>query len=229
MPLALMQVVPLFFGVALAARHPMHLVLTTAGGGELWVGSIQAAGDVDFLRKNGISALVACASNVPVARSAGLKHLGTYDGTGAVTGDVKWFRLLALMDMVGQELRAAGRVLFSCRNGAHRSATMVALVLCFLTGEPPAVVMAHVTRIREMCDFDSLHPDRKNFNRPIVTPAQWLETKEADLRAAHDALEPGEKCMLNMVMTPDEFERFALANGASIPDRGSLCQTFSFE
>ena len=66
----------------------MHLLLTSPGGGECWIGSIHAAGDVELLRKNGITAIVSCASNVPVARSGSLKHMGTYDGTAA-KGNIK--------------------------------------------------------------------------------------------------------------------------------------------
>lgn len=205
-------------------RHPMHLLLTTAGGGELWVGSIYAAGDVECLRKNGINALVACASNSPVARASHLKHLGTYDGTGIAKGDVKWFQVISVLDAIGAELRAGGRVLLSCRNGAHRSALVAALALCFLTGESPDTVMDHIKTVREMCDFNSVHPGDRNqvrdFHRPLLTPARFLRSKASDLEAAHEALEPGEKFRLNMVMSPAEFQSFAAISGVSFPDWG---------
>ena len=204
----------------------MHLVLTTPEGGELWVGGIHAAGDVEFLRRNGISCLLACASNCPVARAPRLKHLGTYDGTAVVKGDIKWFAVLALLDVVGQELRAGGRVLTACKNGAHRSATVAALLLCFLCGETPRVVMEHISRVREMCDFDSLHPDRRNFNVPLKTPRQFLEAKAVELRAAHDALETHEKMMLNTIMTPGSFQKFCLISSVNFPDSVTQSEFF---
>lgn len=197
----------------------MHLVLTTPSGGEVWVGGIHAAGDVEFLRKNGITHVVSCASNVPVARAQSLKHMGTFDGTGVVKGDVRWFHVIALLHALSQELTKGARILLACKNGAHRSATLTALLLCFLTGVWPAEVMAHIAKIREMCDFDSLHPDRRNFNKPLLTPARFLEAKADDLRAAHEALEDHAKCHLNSVMTPEQFQRFCVVMGASFPDK----------
>jgi hypothetical protein len=199
----------------------MHLVLAVPGGGELWVGSSYAAGDVEYLRKNGITALVACASNVPVARASHLKHLGTWDGTAISKGDIKWLQVLALLDTIGQALRNGARILLSCRNGAHRSALLIVLVICFLTGLHPDEVMRHVSAIREMCDFDSVHPgDRKNFNKPMVTPATFLRSRAEDLRACYDALQPHEQLKLNTVMTPAEFQTFAATRGVSFPDWG---------
>ena len=142
--------------------------------------------------------------------------------------------MIAMLDAVGQEIKAGGRVLFSCKNGAHRSAEITALFLCFITGEKPDKVMRHIRAIREMTDFDSAHPgDRHSFDRPLLTPAQFLRSKEADLRAAHDALEPREKLMLNHVITPCEFQAFATVMGVSFPDRGFVSvgvalQLFSF-
>eukprot|EP00435_Cladocopium_sp_Y103_P048146 s2077_g14.t1 len=86
-------------------RHPMHLLLSTTSQGEIWIGSIHAAGDVEVLRKNGIT---------------------------------------AMMDAVRKEVENGGRVLFSCKNAAHRSAEVSALELCFATGEEPDTVMKHI-------------------------------------------------------------------------------------
>ena len=134
-----------------------------SGGGECWIVSIHAAGNVEFLRKNGITAIVSCASNVPVARSGSLKHMGTYDGTAVAKGNIKWFHVIAMLDAVWQEIKAGGWV---CKNGARRSAEITALFLCFITGENPDKVMRHIRAIREMTDFDSAHPGgRHSFDR----------------------------------------------------------------
>jgi len=209
-------------GILLVARHPMHLLLTTPRQGEIWIGSIHAAGDVEVLRKNGITAMVSCASNVPVARTQNVKFLGVYDGTAIAKGNMKWYHVTAMMDAVLKEVENGGRVLFSCKNTAHRSAEVSGLELCFLTGEEPDTVMNHIRTIREMCDFDSVHPGDKRtcFNLPILTPRQFLRSKAADLAAAHDLLEPSEKMRLNVVMSPSEYEAFAAINGVSFPDQG---------
>ena len=201
----------------------MHLLLSTPNQGEIWIGSIHAAGDVEVLRKNGITAMVSCASNVPVARAQNVKFLGVYDGTAIAKGNMKWYHVTAMMDAVLKEVENGGRVLFSCKNAAHRSAEVSALELCFLTGERPDTVMEHIRTIREMCDFDSVHPgDRRtqSFHLPILTPRQFLNSKTGDLKTAHDFLEPSEKMRLNCVMTPSEYQAFAALNGVSFPDQG---------
>ena len=197
----------------------MHIVLVVAGGGELWLGSIQAGGDSEYLRRNGITALVNCSNGAPMARAAGLKQLGTFDGVGIMTGHVKWYSVIAMLDAVGQELRNGGRVLLSCKSGTRRSSLVAALVLCFLCGIAPNQAMNHITKIRELCDFVSV-VEKKPTEGVRATPGQFLLSKQSDLRAAHDALEGHERFMLNCVMTPSEYLQFAMVNSVVFPDMG---------
>ncbi|CAJ1389327.1 unnamed protein product [Effrenium voratum] len=150
------------------ALHPMHLALRTPEGGELWIGGLNAGGNAELLRVNGISAVLCAGSNVSAARAAFIKNIGTFDGTGVCRGSIKWATVLSVLRTVAKELAAGGRVLVVCKNGAHRSALWLALLLCVLR-----------CSTWEICDFDTYHPGHHRFQShweaPVRTPAQFLE------------------------------------------------------
>ncbi len=68
----------------------------------------------------------------PVATGQDLRHFGVMDGTGVVAGDVELSRVLRTVAAVYNEVTdRGGTVLISCKNGAHRSATLAAVALMF--------------------------------------------------------------------------------------------------
>lgn len=202
----------------------MHLALRTPEGGELWIGGLNAGGNAELLRVNGISAVLCAGSNVSAARAAFIKNIGTFDGTGVCRGSIKWATVLSVLRTVAKELAAGGRVLVVCKNGAHRSALWLALLLCVLCGLLPAEAMQHIRRVREICDFDTYHPGHHRFQShweaPVRTPAQFLEAKADDLMTAHKELaEERSVFRLNTLLSPAEFTQLVVNRGGSLPDR----------
>ena len=110
----------------------MHCVFDYAGG-ELWLGGSQASGRVDVLLANGINHMVSC-GGPPVARDGRITYHGAFDGTALVHDRVNFDAFMAGVDNLSNVILTGGRVLVVCRNGAHRSATVAATLLVYMTG-----------------------------------------------------------------------------------------------
>ena len=103
----------------------MHLILSIPStGGELWLGGIAASGQVSVLHENGISAVLAAASRPPVAMDPSVKFLGCLDGTGVTTGTVSLKEVLKVFRDIVRMMSSGGKILISCKNGAHRSSLL---------------------------------------------------------------------------------------------------------
>lgn len=108
----------------------MHVVLQTHNGGELWLGGIAAAGNIATLLDNGITGLLSAASTPPMVKDHRLTDYATLDGTGLMT---TWSQLKertrSLTVRILEDVLSGKNVLVSCRNGAHRSATEMAMLI----------------------------------------------------------------------------------------------------
>ena len=205
----------------------MHLVLGMNGGradGQLWLGGIEASGRVDVLVENGIRQLAPAAGNPPVCRDSRIHCLGLMDGTGIIRGSYPWHQILAFVRKIADALRAGHKVLISCRNGAHRSSTLTALVLMFLTGACADSVNAYLKLLRTVVDLESYHPGHR---RPVLqrdghwrqeaefsgTPLEWLRSVEKEVHQDGERYLQGFSTTLNQVVTPRQFFEMALGAG----------------
>ena len=176
-------------------RPPLSLIEpnVTPYGVELYIGGMEAAGDVDLLKRHGITTVVNCAVNLDINYAVkpfpdtppgslygggALRYykIGLVDGDGnPETMMLGGFYVLrgafaqVLPNRPTYPLRERGNVLVNCRAGRSRS---VALVGLFLHVEMPEVyptleaAYAHVREKRE------LRPD------------EWHETPKPMLAAA---------------------------------------------
>ena len=151
----------------------MHLVFSLSNGASVWLGGGDASGDLNTLMQNKISAILAGAAYPRPAQDPSIADLGTFDGTGLVEGTVSLEQLLKTFRSILRLLITGGSVLLSCRNGAHRAATLCALLLMWLTGEDADVCSQYLTLLRSIVDLESHHPSAKR-NPLAQTPLEWL-------------------------------------------------------
>ncbi|CAE7538303.1 unnamed protein product [Symbiodinium sp. CCMP2592] len=156
-------------------QHPMHCVLELPNGAQCWLGGIGASGDVQVLIANGIGAILAAASHPPVIRDSRIDFLGNLDGTGVVHGDIDQGLVINMFQRIIKLLSSGMKVLISCKNGAHRSSFLMALLIIFLTGEPSEVVYSHLNSLRAIVDLSTTAPEsRHTHGRKNVRPIDAL-------------------------------------------------------
>ena len=196
----------------------MHIVLALprredgSGGGELWLGGIAASGEVSVLRSNGINALLAASAKAPVAWDSTVQYLGCLDGTGITTGTVPLRQVFKILEEVLSILKQGGKVLISCKNGAHRSSLLTAIFLMFATGCRAATVRDYLVELRNIVDLDSLPPAPKVAGReqgPV--PFAWLSEHEHEISQAGAFY--SFPLNLNELMSPNAFKMLALEVG----------------
>ncbi|CAE7359433.1 unnamed protein product, partial [Symbiodinium necroappetens] len=184
------------------SRHCMHVVLSVPStGGELWLGGIAASGQVSVLHENGISAVLAAAAKPPVAMDPNVKFLGCLDGTGVTTGTVSLTEVLKTFRDIVRILSGGGKVLISCKNGAHRSSLLVALFLMFTCGVSADEAADYLSIVRNIVDLASYPPRPKSgSSRPAgPMPLAWLREVETEVLDHGRALYSGWPFQLNKV------------------------------
>ncbi len=200
----------------------MHVVLEdTQSGGKLWLGGIAAAGRVEILLENSIGVTLAAAGWPPVARDGRITHIGTFDGTGIVCNVFKPSVVMELLELVTGHIFNGDSVLVSGKNGAHRSATLAALVLLYATDAPLGDIADHLKDVRCIVDLSSNHPGaRRRGKEPPPRPIDWLtryggrirrERAERGLPAGR-----GEPLVLNRVMGPAKFSKWSCDLGLTL-------------
>ncbi|CAE7472448.1 unnamed protein product, partial [Symbiodinium sp. CCMP2592] len=219
------------------SRHPMHCVLELPNGAQCWLGGIGASGDVQVLIANGIGAILAAASHPPVIRDSRIDFLGNLDGTGVVHGDIDQGLVINMFQRIMKLLSSGMKVLISCKNGAHRSSFLMALLIIFLTGEPSEVVYSHLNSLRAIVDLSTTAPEsRHTHGRKNVRPIDALGKMQQIFaeegyrsltrltRPAQHALgfdqDAGHRPRLNQLMTPSEFQGLAMSLGWSPSEAG---------
>ena len=140
----------------------MHVIWQDyTSGGELWLGGIGASGELTVLLDNGITGIRPAASDPPVMSDSRLTDYGTVDGTGAMTGWAKLKERVAhRVQRVIQDVLSGKKALISCRNGMHRSSTLMAVVLMALTKSTARDVYSYMQRLRNVVQLDQNHPNR---------------------------------------------------------------------
>ena len=129
-----------------------------------------------------------------------LTDYGTVDGTGAMTGWAKLKERVAhRVQRVIQDVLSGKKVLISCRNGMHRSSTLMAMVLMALTKSTARDVYSYMQRLRNVVQLDQNHP--KQYSSPPPIPLHWLTEREEELQS----LWKGSRS-LSEIVTPDATE-----------------------
>ena len=201
----------------------MHLVFQCPDGGQLWLGGIGASGQVPVLLRNNIHGILAAAANPPPTCDGRVCRYGTFDGTGVINDNLPE-RVIEACLQVADHVRAGKNILVSCRNGAHRSAFLLACVLMMLTGLGPDDIFAYLNELRNIVDLDSYHPGRADSrfsHKPKFngTPLQALVHFKPRLHAAAaKAAEasgrvPPPLLPLNFTCKPSEFKQKCIELG----------------
>ena len=177
--LALWLCVSLFDRNLFFSRHAMHVVFQTHNGGELWLGGIAAAGNIATLLDNGITGILSAASSPPVVKDHRLTDYGTLDGTGLMTN---WSQLKerarSLTVRILEDVLNGKKVLVSCRNGAHRSATEMAMLLMALSRVSADEVHNYLRNLRNIVDLESFHPSQTSNVKARHSQADCFLTRE---------------------------------------------------
>ena len=168
------------------SRHAMHVVFQTHDGGELWLGGISAAGSIATLLDNGITGILSAASTPPVVKDHRLTDYGTLDGTGLMAN---WPQLKerarSLTVRILEDVLNGKKVLVSCRNGAHRSATQMAILLMALSRDSADQVHTYLRNLRNIVDLESFHPSQgqSSLRQTIPKPIDVLREKREEILA----------------------------------------------
>lgn len=161
----------------------MHVVFQTHNGGELWLGGIAAAGNIATLLDNGITGILSAASSPPVVKDHRLTDYGTLDGTGLMTN---WSQLKerarSLTVRILEDVLNGKKVLVSCRNGAHRSATEMAMLLMALSRVSADEVHNYLRNLRNIVVLESFHPSQTS-KQDIPKPIVFLRQKREEILA----------------------------------------------
>ena len=197
----------------------MHIVFSCTNGGSLWLGGIGASGQAKVLVNNGVSAILAGAAKLPPARDPLIADLGTFDGTGLINGTVSLKALLARFKKILELLMQGKGILISCRNGAHRSSTIMVLLLIWFTGESAQVLSEYLWVCRNIVDLQSFHPGAVRRGEVVesttLTPLDWLKIVEPEVLADRKKCEHAflKTLELNEVLERSEWEERALSMG----------------
>ena len=157
----------------LCARHPMTLVFETEAHGRLWLGGEKAVHNHKLLADNEVHAVwPACRSARP--DSPHLLVFDVVDGTGACNGDIPLAQVARIVQSIVALLLQGKAVLVACHNGAHRSATLVVLIIIFLTAWTPQEAAAYLAKMRNIVDLSSRAP-ASNHRAVNKRPIDFLE------------------------------------------------------
>jgi len=186
----------------------MHMVFDMAKAvpgcsGSLWLGGEMASGDQSLLEANFITVILPAARKPAVVDSMNIKVLPYIDGTGLVNGDYSLRAFLDVADQIVKYLKAGHSVLICCKNGAHRSATLICAVIMRLTGWKAQEAEAYCNTLRNILDLSSLPPPNASRRRP-TKPIHWLCDNEAKI------LEGAENFAAAEIITPVNFRKKAM-------------------
>lgn len=151
----------------------------------------------------------ACRAVVGEEETCCARFLEPVDSTAVVHNDVPLAQLLELVDEVIRLLVVEKRsVLSVCRNGAHRSATLLCLTLMRLFGWTAQECERHVTQLRNIVDMRSrAPPSARRVN--TVRPVDWLAEVSDQVRQDR----PVYDVAVNQMCTPLQLTQKALSLG----------------
>ncbi|CAE7248280.1 DNAJB13 [Symbiodinium sp. CCMP2456] len=129
-------------------KCPMHLVLDLSrynSRGQLWLGSVQATSNPALLEAHGITHIYSAGFQRDQTKDKQRFYfLPTHDGTGVLRGNVSFEEVMnTAVEVAANMMKGGYRYVVCCRNGAHRSAMLIVLILMVLTGQPAKTVAAY--------------------------------------------------------------------------------------
>ena len=188
-------------------KGPMHLMLDFSrfgSRGQLWLAGINATSRAEVLESNGITHIWAAGYQRQQTQDARFQFYPCYDGTGVMAGDITFSEVLRHLVLASHLLLRGYRFVICCRNGAHRSALLVGLLLMLLTGRGPGDIHEYMKKLRCLVDLTSKPPNRKEVGRPI----DFMEAKKDEINACRQK-ERIPICGLNEVLSKDAFMALA--------------------
>ena len=112
-----------------------------------------------------------------------LTDYGTLDGTAVMTN---WpqlkVRVRSLTVRILEDVLNGKKVLVSCRNGAHRSGTEMAILLMALSRDSADQVHTYLRNLRNIVDLESFHPSQHS-RQSIPKPIDFLREKSDEILA----------------------------------------------
>eukprot|EP00439_Symbiodinium_sp_Y106_P006257 s6345_g1.t1 len=202
-------------------KCPMHLVLDASrynSRGQLWLASVEATSSVALLEAHGITRVYSAGLQRAQTKDARFYFLATHDGTGVLRGNISFSDVLQTAVDVAQHLLKGGyRYVVCCRNGAHPSAMIAALILLVLTGQPAAAVNLYLQRLRSLSDLNSKPPGGEQ----LETPLQFINSKMSEINKARQVAKLPAIC-LNSIMTMAEFTSLANNLLTAVPPKAPV-------
>ena len=189
----------------------MHLICdlrsTKKGcGGKLWLGGEAASGDLALLEAHQITTVMPASKNPRPVESFGVKVYKYVDGTGLANGDYSLEDFFEVADQLVRRLLQGHAILVCCKNGAHRSATLVVIIVMRLFSWGAFQAANYVSGLRNIVDLESLPPPRAGrLNN--VKPIDFLLSNED--RIIKNAFQ----YVGNVTLTPIQFRKKALELG----------------
>ena len=189
----------------------MHLIVDMAAvkpgcRGKLWLGGEDASTNPSVLDLHEIRWVLPACRKPTVVESMAVTVLDYVDGTGLANGDLSLEAFLRVADQVVEILLDSGNVLVSCKNGAHRSATLAVIIVMRLSGLGALEAASYVSTLRNIVDLRSVAPASMRRRRP-VKPIDFLVEKQDQIRDGARDLQ------LAKVLSPVAFKKWALEAG----------------
>ena len=198
---------------------PMHCMLDLAGygsRGQVWLASVTATAQADLLEAHGVTHVYSAGYQKMQTRDfQRFTFLPVHDGTGLMAGDISLDAVLRELRELIDLVMKGYRVCICCRNGAHRSALLCALLLLMLTGRRPGDIAQYMCRLRSIVDLRSAPP-----NRQLGTPLEFLE-QHAQAVSAFRQKTKGPVLSLNQVVNKSAFRGMCANLMAAQPALGS--------
>ena len=189
----------------------MHLIVDMAAvvpgcKGKLWLGGEAASTNPSILDLHDIQWVLPACKKPTVVESMAVTVLEIFDGTGLANGDLSLEAFLPVSDHVVDILLDSGKVLVSCKNGAHRSATLAVIIMMRLSGLSALEAANSVSTLRNIVDLRSVAPASMRRRRPIK-PIDFLIEHQDQIR------EGARNLRLSKVLSPVAYKKWALEAG----------------
>lgn len=192
----------------------MHLIVDMQASkpgctGKLWLGGERASQDANLLEENRIQVVLPACRKPPPVETFNCSVLPYVDGAGLANGDVPLAEFLKVSDHVFECLQDGAGVLVCCRNGAHRSATLVTAICMRMFSMSFQEAQTHVTTLRNIVDLNSVAPPSAHRMQPR-RPSEFLRVAEPQLLAGAWGLTP---CK---IMSPVAYKQACLDLGFQV-------------
>ena len=137
----------------------MHLIWDASrynSKGQLWLASVEASVSAALLEAHGVTHVWPAGYQRAQTHDPKFYYLPTQDGTGVLAGDIPMAQVVENLVSVARGVLKGYSYVLCCRNGAHRSAMLLALLLMLMSGRTAEQVYHYMHRLRSLVDLRSL-------------------------------------------------------------------------